>query len=90
MGKGGGRITATARGAFDGDMAVAGGVVAQGLDASAKGRLRMTGSRGPTADLEVKVARANIRSPRSTGQTSEVIPGHGIGACWRWRKAPSI
>ena len=55
-------------------MAVDGRLVAQGLDASAKGRLRIAGSRGPTADMEVKVARANIRSPRSTGQAAEVIP----------------
>ena len=59
--KGAGRVTASARGAFDGDMAVDGRLVADGLDASAKGRLRLTGSRGPTADLEVKIARANIR-----------------------------
>ena len=73
-GKGTGRITATARGTFDGEMAVDGSVVAQGVEGSAKGRLRIAGSRGPTADLEVKIARANIRSPRSTGQTMEVIP----------------
>jgi hypothetical protein len=73
-GKGSGRITATARGTFDGEMAVDGRVVAQGFDGSAKGRLRIVGSRGPTADLEVKIARANVRSPRSTGQTVEVIP----------------
>ena len=74
VGKGVGRVTASARGAFDGDMAVDGRLLAQGLDASAKGRLRIAGSRGPTAELEAKVARANIRSPRSTGQAAEVIP----------------
>ena len=80
-GKGTGRITATARGTFDGEMAVDGSVVAQGLDGSAKGRLRLAGSRGPTADLEVKIARANIRSPRSTGQTTEVDSGRVVGTC---------
>ena len=74
VGKGVGRVTASARGALDGDMAVDGRLLAQGLDASAKGRLRIAGSRGPTAEMEAKVARANIRSPRSTGQAAEVIP----------------
>ena len=55
-------------------MAVDGRLVAEGLDASAKGRLRLTGSRGPTADMDVKVARANIRSPRSIGSAAELIP----------------
>ena len=59
--KGAGRITATARGAFDGDMTVDGRLVADGLDASAKGQMRLAGSRGPTADMEVKIARANMR-----------------------------
>lgn len=75
--QGAGRITASARGAFDGDMAVDGRVIAFGLDAAAKGNLRLTGSRGPTADLEVKVAHANVRSPRSTGQSVEWIPASG-------------
>ena len=42
-------------------MAVDGRLVAGGLDAAAKGRLRIAGSRGPTADLELKVASANLR-----------------------------
>jgi hypothetical protein len=55
----------TARGTFDGEMAVDGKLVAGGLDASANGRVRLTGSRGPTADLAVKLARVSLRSPRS-------------------------
>jgi len=72
-----GQIAITARGAFDGEMAVDGRVLTGGLDASGKGRLRMTGSRGPTADMEVKVARANIRSPRAIGWAQELIPVAG-------------
>jgi large subunit ribosomal protein L24 len=73
-GQGSGRVTATARGTFDSELAVTGGVLAQGVDGSAKGRVRIDGSRGPTADLEVKIARANVRSPRAAGQATEVIP----------------
>jgi uncharacterized protein involved in outer membrane biogenesis len=72
--KGTGRITATARGAFDGDMTVDSRLVADGLDASAKGKIRLTGNRGPTADMEVKVARLNMRVPRSAGHAAESIP----------------
>ena len=67
--KGAGRVTVSARGAFDKEMAVEGRLVAGALDAAAKGRLRLTGSRGATADLEAKVARANIRSPRAVAGT---------------------
>ena len=69
-----GRLTATVRGAFDGDMAVDGRLVADSLDASAKGKMRLTGSRGPTAEMEVKVGRANVRVPRSAGHEAESIP----------------
>lgn len=75
--QGAGHVTASARGALDGDMAVDGRVVAFGFDASAKGSLRLTGSRGPTADMEMKVAHANVRSPRSTAQPDEWIPASG-------------
>ncbi|MPZ36758.1 MAG: AsmA family protein [Rhizobiales bacterium] len=68
------RVTATARGAFDGDMDVDGRLVADALDASAKGRLRLVGSQGPTADMDVTVTRANVRSPRSAGAKTEIIP----------------
>ena len=76
--KGTGRVTATARGAFDGDMAVDVRLIADTLDASAKGRMRFAGSRGPTADLEVKVGRANLRVPRSAGHAAESIPAMGL------------
>jgi hypothetical protein len=72
--KGAGRVTATVRGAFDGDMTVDGRLVTEGLDAFAKGRLRFAGGRGLTADMDVKIARANIRSPRSVGRATESIP----------------
>jgi AsmA family/AsmA-like C-terminal region len=72
--KGAGRFTLSARGAFDGDVAVDGRLVADGLDASAKGKLRLTGSRGPTADMEIRVGRANLRVPRSAGHAADSIP----------------
>src|SRR5262245_49076054 len=72
-----GRMTATARGAFDGDMTVDGRVLAGGLDASAKGSLRMTGNRGPTADMDMKIARVIIRSPRAIGKAQELIRAAG-------------
>jgi hypothetical protein len=71
--KGAGRVTVSARGAFDGEMDVDGRLVAGALDAAAKGRLRMTGSRGPTADMAATVARANIRLPRAVAG-ADVIP----------------
>jgi uncharacterized protein involved in outer membrane biogenesis len=72
--KGTGRVTATVRGAFDGDMTVDGTLVADGLDATAKGEFRLAGNRGPTADMEMKVARVNMRVPRSAGHAEESIP----------------
>jgi AsmA-like C-terminal region len=36
--------------------------------------VRLTGSRGPTADMAVKVGRVNTRSPRSAGQATESMP----------------
>ncbi|MBX9775536.1 MAG: AsmA family protein [Xanthobacteraceae bacterium] len=75
--KGAGRVTVSARGAIDGEMAVDGRLVAGNLDTAAKGRVRLTGSRGPTADMEAKVAGANIRSPRVTGAGAESLPAAG-------------
>jgi large subunit ribosomal protein L24 len=70
VGKGDGRASVTARGRFDGEMIVDGRLAADGLDAAGLGRMRLTGSRGASADIAVKLARANIRSPRA----GETIP----------------
>lgn len=75
--KGAGRVTVSARGALDGEMAIDGRVIVGGFDTAAKGRLRLTGNRGPTADMEVKVAGANIRSPRATSAGAESILAAG-------------
>ncbi len=72
--KGVARATVAARGPFDGEMAVDGRLVANGLDVSTKGQMRLAGSRGPTAELDAKVVRVNFRSPRSTGPKLEIIP----------------
>ena len=58
--KGAGRVTVSARGAFDSEMAVEGRLVAGALDAAAKGRLRLTGSRG--ADRGPGGRRSRVRT----------------------------
>lgn len=73
-GKEAAQFVATARGAFDGDMDVDARLVGDRLDASAKGRLRLSGPRGPTGDMDVRVGRANIRSPGATGSAHELMP----------------
>lgn len=75
-GTGVGRVTASARGALDGDMAVDGRLLAPGLNAFARGRARISGHNGPAAELDAKVAQATIRSPRPS-PTSEVIAATG-------------
>jgi AsmA family/AsmA-like C-terminal region len=72
--KGGGRITASAHGAFDSDLSVEASLAAPGLDAAASGRLQLAGNRGLTADLAVRIARANLRAPRSAGYSADAFP----------------
>ncbi len=72
--KGAGRITVTARGPLDNEIAVGGRLAASGLDASTTGTLRLAGNQGPTANLDVKLVRANFRIPASAGREAEFVP----------------
>lgn len=72
--KGAGRISGSARGALDGEMTVDSLLTASGLDSSANGRLRLAGNQGMTADLNVKIVRANVRAPTPAGHATETVP----------------
>ena len=72
--RGDGRFTMTARGALDSDLAVESSLVAPGLNVSAKGTTRFAGGQGPTAGMDVRVARANIRAPRMPGRAAATLP----------------
>ena len=72
--RGNGRMNVTARGTLDSDMAVEAELAAGGLDVSAKGAIRLAGSRGPTAGMDIKIARANLRVPRASGRPLDPLP----------------
>jgi large subunit ribosomal protein L24 len=57
-------------------MTIDGQLAAGGLDVSSKGTLRLSGNQGPTAGLALKVANANLRSPRpvAAGRPAETLP----------------
>src|SRR5262249_3575834 len=69
-----GRLEGTANGPINGEMAGDGPRVAGSLDVSTKGSMRL--SDGPTATAAIKVANANMRSPRpvASGRAAETIP----------------
>ncbi len=69
-----GRLDLTASGAINGELAVDGQLVAGGLDVSTKGSARFAD--GPTAAVAIKVANANVRSPRpvASGRPAETLP----------------
>ena len=71
-----GRLNLAASGPLDGDMTVVGQLTAGGLDLSGKGSVRVAGSQGPTAGLDLKVASANLRTPRplAPGRPAETLP----------------
>jgi AsmA family/AsmA-like C-terminal region len=72
--KGLGRIAGTVRGALDGPLSVNGSLTATGLESSVNGRLRLPGNQGATADLDVKIVRADVRMPASAGRGAESLP----------------
>ena len=71
-----GRLTLTAKGPLDGDLAVDGQLGAGALSISSSGTIRVSGEASPTAALTLKVANANVRSPRATpaGRPAELLP----------------
>jgi len=71
---GGGRMSVTARGGLEGDLAVDGRLAAGGLDVSAKGTVRLAGNQGPTAGMDLSIARASLRAPRLSGRPAEDLP----------------
>ena len=71
-----GRLSCEREWAAAGDMTVSGQLTAGGLDLPANGTVRLVGSQGPTAALALKVAGANLRSPRplAAGQPAATLP----------------
>jgi hypothetical protein len=59
-----GRLTLTAKGPLDGELAIDGQLAAGSLNIATNGTLRLAGSASPSAALNLKVANANLRSPR--------------------------
>jgi large subunit ribosomal protein L24 len=71
-----GRLTLTAKGPLDGELAIDGQLAAGSLNIATNGTLRLAGSASPSAALNLKVANANLRSPRpaAAGRGPEVLP----------------
>jgi large subunit ribosomal protein L24 len=68
-----GRLDVTASGPLNGEMAMDGQLVAGALDVTTKGSLRLAD--GPTAAVALKIANANVRSPRpvASGRPAETL-----------------
>jgi AsmA family/AsmA-like C-terminal region len=60
-----GRLNFTVSGAITGDLALDGQIVAGGLDAAARGSLRIAGHERPIGNLELRIGNANVRLPRT-------------------------
>ncbi len=71
-----GRLNLNANGPLNGNLVVDGQLVAGPLNMSASGMLRLANGQGPAARLELKVANANLRSPRpvAAGRPAELLP----------------
>jgi large subunit ribosomal protein L24 len=69
-----GRLGVSATGPLNGEMALDGQLVAGALDVTTKGKLRLAD--GPTATVDLKIANANVRSPRpvASGRPAETLP----------------
>jgi large subunit ribosomal protein L24 len=70
------RLNLAASGPLDGDMTVFTQLTGGSLDLSAKGIVRVAGNQGPTAGLDIKIAGANLRTPRPLvpGRPAETLP----------------
>ena len=71
-----GRLTLTAKGPLDGDLAVDGQLTAGSLSIATNGTMRVTGKASSSAALNLKVANANLRLPRvaAAGRAPELMP----------------
>ena len=71
-----GRLNMTAKGPLDGELAIDGQLAVGALEISATGTVRASQQTSPSAALELKIANANLRSPRppAPGGTAELLP----------------
>jgi large subunit ribosomal protein L24 len=76
-----GRLAFTAKGPLDGELAVDGQFGAGALAVSANGTIRVSDPASPTAAINLKVANASVRSPRSVaaGRLVELLPASMTG-----------
>jgi len=69
------RLTVAAKGPLDGDLGVDAQLAAGALNVATKGTIRVPARASPSAELTLKVANANIRSPRpAAGRAGELLP----------------
>ena len=70
------RLAVAAKGPLDGDLVVDGQLTAGALNIATKGTIRVPVRASPSAELNLKVTNANIRSPRPTagGRVAELLP----------------
>jgi large subunit ribosomal protein L24 len=69
------RLTVAAKGPLDGDLGVDAQLAAGALNVATKGTIRVPVRASPSAELTLKVANANIRSPRpAAGRAGELLP----------------
>jgi uncharacterized protein involved in outer membrane biogenesis len=73
------RLTVAAKGPLDGDLGVDAQLAAGALNVATKGTIRVPGRASPSAELTLKVANANIRSPRpAAGRAGELLPASAM------------
>jgi large subunit ribosomal protein L24 len=70
------RFALTANGALDGELAVDGHLVAGALGISSNGNVRISDRAGPTANLQLKITNASVRSlrPAKARRSPELLP----------------
>jgi uncharacterized protein involved in outer membrane biogenesis len=70
------RLAVAAKGPLDGDLVVDGQLTAGALNIATKGTIRVPVRASPSAELNLKVTNANIRSPRPAagGRVAELLP----------------
>jgi uncharacterized protein involved in outer membrane biogenesis len=71
-----GRLSIAAKGPLDGELAIDGQLAVGALDISTTGTVRASQQTSPSAALEIKIANANLRSPRppAPGRTAGLVP----------------